>query len=351
MNINRRGVGSVAAAGMLAVALTACGGGGGAPGGGGDGAAAAGPAVSMNLGHVFPEDSEIDNAADAFAAAVAERSGGSITINVFPGGQIGSDEEMATALNGGTQEAAILSQGSSGFGHRVQLGNLPYLVSNEEEADALFYGDGFIAEYDKETLAQNGIHGLEFVENGFRALSNRVRPVRTPADVANLKIRVPSSDQLIQIFNLWNAQPTAIPFPELYTALEQGTVDGQENGVTLFRDSNFAEVQPYFTDNRYTYATAVFCVSQMIWDGLAPEQQTILQDEAEKASLAQRDTVRGENQAALDELAGQIEVIQLSDADFQVWRDSVQPIYDQARDTFGGETIDSLLAAVEEARR
>jgi TRAP-type C4-dicarboxylate transport system substrate-binding protein len=177
-----------------------------------------------------------------------------------------------------------------------------------------------------------------------------VRPIRTPADVANLKIRVPSSDQLIQIFNLWGAQPTAIPFPELYTALEQGTVDGQENGVTLFRDSNFAEVQPYFTDNRYTYATAVFCVSQMIWDGLAPEQQTILQEEAENASLGQRDSVRGASQAAMDELSGQIDVISLSDAEFTVWRDSVQPIYDQARETFGADTIDDLLAAVENAR-
>lgn len=349
MNISTpRRWGALAAAGFLTAALTACGGGGGAPAG--DGGAAGGPPVTMNLGHVFPDNSEIDNAADEFAAAVAERSGGSITINVFPGGQIGSDEEMATALNGGTQEAAILSQGSSGFGHRVQLGNLPYLVSNEEEADKLFFGDGFIAEYDKETLSQNGIHGLEFVENGFRALSNRVRPVRTPADLAGLKIRVPSSDQLIQIFNLWGAQPTAIPFPELYTALEQGTVDGQENGVTLFRDSNFAEVQPYFTDTRYTYATAVFGVSQMIWDGLTPDQQTILQEEAENASLAQRDAVRGESQAATDEIAGEIEVISLSDDELQVWRDSVQPIYDQARETFGSDTINDLMAAVEEAR-
>ncbi|KWX57363.1 TRAP transporter substrate-binding protein [Mycobacterium sp. NAZ190054] len=337
-------------AALLATAslvLAACGGGGG---GGDAGGAAAGPPVTMNLGHVFPDGSEIDNAADAFAEAVGERTGGSVTVNVFPGGQIGSDEEMATALNSGSQEAAILSQGSSGFGTRVQLGNLPYLVSNEEEADALFYGDGFIAQFDKETLAQNGIHGLEFVENGFRALSNSVRPVRSPADVAGLKVRVPSSDLLIDIFDTWGAQATAIPFPELYTALEQGTVDGQENGVILFRDSNFAEVQPYFTDTRYTYATAVFCVSQLTWDTLSAEQQTVLQEEAEAASLDQRAASRASTQAALDEIAQSIEVITPTDEEFDVWRDSVQPVYDQARDTFGPDVIDNLLAAVEEAR-
>ncbi|MGV9800890.1 TRAP transporter substrate-binding protein [Mycobacterium sp. NPDC003449] len=339
----RRAAALIATAGLF---LAACGGGGGTGAGN-----AAGPPVAMNLGHVFPDGSEIDNAADAFAAAVAERSNGSLTVNVFPGGQIGSDEEMATALNSGSQEAAILSQGSSGFGTRVQLGNLPYLVSTDEEADALFFGDGYIANFDKETLAQNGIHGLEFVENGFRALSNSARPVRTPADVAGLKIRVPSSDLLISIFGNWKAQATAIPFPELYTALEQGTVDGQENGVMLFRDSNFAEVQPFLTDTRYTYSTAVFCVSQLTWDTMSPEQQAILQEEAEKASLAQRTASRASTQAALDEIAGTVEVTTLSDADLAKWRDSVQPIYEQARDTFGADVMDDLLAAVEKARR
>lgn len=342
-NMRGRRWASMLVAGGLATGLAACGGGGDSGDGGG------GP-VTMNLGHVFPNDSEIDKAADAFAEAVNEATDGEVTISVFPAGEIGSDEEMATALSSGTQEAAVLSQGSSGFGDRVQLGNLPYLVSSDEEADALFYGDGFVADFDRETLAQNGIHGLEFVENGFRALSNSQRKVELPEDVEGLKVRAPSSDLIISIFQNWDSQAVAIAFPELYTALEQGTVDGQENGVTLFRDSNFSEVQPYFTDTRYTYATAVFCVSETIWDSLSEEQQEIIQDEAEKASLAQRDANRSNVQTALDEISSEIDVTILDDEQLDVWRESVQPIYDQARTTFGEDVLEDLMAAVEESR-
>ncbi|MCR4514121.1 TRAP transporter substrate-binding protein [Aeromicrobium sp. 50.2.37] len=337
---NARGAATITATALaMSLGLAACGGGGGE-----------GDSVTMRLGHVFPEGSEIDEAADSFAAAVEERTDGAVTIDVFAGGQIGSDEEMATALNSGTQEAAILSQGSAGFGDPSQLGNLPYLVSNSEQADEVFFGDGFIAEWDKKTLKENGIIGLEFVENGFRALSNSKRKVESPDDVKGLKVRAPSTDMIISIFDTWGAQATAIPFPELYTALEQGTVDGQENGVTLFRDSKFGEVQKYFTDTRYTFATAVFSVSETTWNGLSEDQQSILQEEAEKASLQQRKDVRANVQAALDELKGQIDVTVLSDEQLEEWKASTQPVYEQARKTFGSDTIDDLLAAVDAAQ-
>ena len=325
----------------LAITLTACGGGAS----GGD------AAVTMNLGHVFPEGSEIDEAADAFAKSVEEKTDGSVKINVFPGGQIGSDEEMATALNAGTQEAAILSQGSSGFGDRAQLGNLPYLVGNSDEADQLFFGDGWIAEWDRETLKKNGIVGLEFVENGFRGLSNSKHKVETPDDVKGLKVRAPSSDLIIDIFSNWGGQAVAIPFPELYTALEQGTVDGQENGVTLFNDSKLYEVQDYYTDTRYTFATAVFSVAQSTWDKLSKEQQGILQSEAEAASLSQRTAVRASVETALDSLKSKIDVTVLTDDQIEDWRESVQPLYEKARGTYGAETMDELLAAVDDIRK
>jgi len=321
--------------------MAACGSGGG---GSADGS------VTMNLGHIFPSGSATDNAAKAFAEAVNERTDGAVKINVFPGGEIGGDEEMATNLSAGTQEAAVLNQSGSGFSARVELGNLPFLVSTEEQADQLFYGDGFIAEFDKETMAQNGIHVLSFVENGFRAFSNSKRPVELPEDIKGLKVRAPSSDLFISIIENWGAQAVAMAFPELYVALEQGTVDGQDNGVTLFRDANFAEVQPYFTDTRYSYATAAIVVSQPVWDSLSEEQQLILQEEADKASVAQREESRANAAEALEEIMSQIDVVTLTDEQLEVWRQSVQPIYDAADEKFGEDVMADLTAALDELR-
>lgn len=336
---------SVVSALALAASLAACGGSNSA--GDGDGG---GPSVTMSLGHVFPDGSAIDNAADAFAANVKKKTDGKVTINVFPGGQIGSDEEMATALNSGTQEAAILSVGSSGFGDRVQLQNIPYIVSSFDEADKVYYGDGFMAKWDRETMEKNGIHGLEFVENGFRGLSNSKHKVELPADVAGLKVRAPSSDLIIDIFANWKSKAVAIPFPELYTALEQGTVDGQENGVTLFNDSKLYEVQKYYTDTRYTYATALFVVSKSVWDGLSADQQKILDDESVAASLEQRKQVRAQSESALEDLKGKIDVTVPTAEQFVAWRESVKPIWDDARKKFGADAFDKLMAAAEAAQ-
>lgn len=325
----------------LLVLVSACGGGG--EGGEGDQ-----PSVSINLGYVFPDGSVIDQSAERFAQAVSERTDGSVTINLFPGGQLGGDEEMATAMSAGTLDASILSIGSSGFGDRVQLGNLPYLVSSYEEADQLYYSDGFIGEWDRETLRQNNIVGLEAVENGFRGLSNNVREVQRPADVAGLTVRAPSSQIIIDIFANWNSQAVAIPFPELYTALEQGTVDGQENGVTLFYDSNFHEVQEFYTDTRYIYAVAIYSVSQPVWDRLSPEQQEIVQAAAVEASQWQRETARADVEQKLAELGTMIDVYIPTEEDFDAFTESVQPIIDRSQSIFGADVIADLRAAVAE---
>lgn len=331
---------------------TACGGGGGGEESGGGEAAAASDCedVTLDLGYVFPADSVIDQAAQRLAEDASEATDGQVTINLFPGGQLGSDEEMATAMSGGTQDASILSIGSSGFGERVQLGNLPYLVSSFDEADALYYGDGFMAEWDRETFAQNNIVGLESFENGFRGLSNSVREVKVPEDVAGLKIRAPSSQIILDIFANWGSQAVAIPFPELYTALEQGTVDGQENGVTLFNDSKLYEVQDYYTDTRYIYAVAKMGVTQTVWDTLCADQQEAMEQATLDASLWQRETVREQNDAALEAIGEQIDVYVPTDAEFEEWAQSVEPIIDASGATFGEDVIADLKAAVEEIK-
>jgi tripartite ATP-independent transporter DctP family solute receptor len=332
---------------------TACGGGeagGGETGGGETAAASDCESTDLDLGYVFPDASVIDQAAEQLAEDVSEGTDGQVTINLFPGGQLGSDEEMATAMSGGTQDASILSIGSSGFGDRVQLGNLPYLVSSFEEADALYYGDGFMAEWDRETFGQNNIVGLESFENGFRGLSNSVREVKVPEDVEGLKIRAPSSQIILDIFANWGSQAVAIPFPELYTALEQGTVDGQENGVTLFNDSKLYEVQDYYTDTRYIYAVAKMGVTQTVWDTLCADHQEVIEQATLDASLWQRETVRDQNDAALEAIGEQIDVYVPTDEEFEEWATSVEPIIDAAGATFGDDVIADLKAAVGEIK-
>lgn len=334
----------------LLVLATACGSDGGTSAGGNAAAASECSSVELDLGYVFPAGSVIDQAAARFKADVAKATEEKVTVNLFPGGQLGSDEEMATAMSGGTQDASILSIGSSGFGERVQLGNLPYLVSSFEEADALYYGDGFMAKWDQETFEQNNIVGLESFENGFRGLSNSKREVKVPADVKGLKVRAPSSQIILDIFANWGSQAVAIPFPELYTALEQGTVDGQENGVTLFNDSKLFEVQDHYTDTRYIYAVAKMGVTKNVWDGLCAEHQDVIEKASVDASLWQRDTVRAANDAALKAIDEKISVYVPTDEEFGVWADSVKPVIDASQKTFGADVIADLRAAVDEIK-
>lgn len=330
------------AAGLLAgsLVLTACTAGAN-PGGGGSG--------TLSLPHVFPESSAVHEAALALQERAPEVTDGRVEFTVYPNSQLGGDEELGTGLVSGDVECAFFAAAPSGLDDRLQLSFLPYIATTYEEADALYFDpEGVIQTNDRQVLEALGITVLGFYENDFRGLTNSTRPIESPEDVAGLKVRVPGMPMYVDLFSGWGAEPVAVPFPELYTALQQGTVDGQDNGIVLSDNSRFQEVQKYLTVTRHGYGTGHLACNTHVWESLAEEDREALRDLAEEVSAEVTESVResvAEKTAELEE-AG-MEVVELTEeqlASFAATRDEV---WESMADTFGADTLDALRAEVE----
>src|SRR5699024_2862359 len=161
----------------------------------------------------------------------AEKTDGRVTPKIFPSSQLGSDAQMGEGLKTGTTECAMVNYAAAGMDPKLQLSFMPYIVTDDEGADELFYGDGFVADDDRTILKDIGVETIAFYETDFLGLSNNNNEVTTPADLKGLKLRVPETPVYVDMFKTWGATPAAMAFSELYTALQQGTVDGQDNGL------------------------------------------------------------------------------------------------------------------------
>lgn len=335
-----------------ALALSACGGGGGDDTAGESGGTAGGgdEKVELRVAHVFPESSPVHEAAQAFAEDLKARTDGSVEVTVFPGGALGGDREMGEGLTRGDLDCAMLNHPAAGMDPRLQLGFLPYIVSSYDGADELFYGDGLIAQKDREVLDELGVHALAFYENDFRGLTNNRRTITSPDDLNGLKIRVPELPAYVNLFQAWGAQPLPIAFPELYTALQQGTVDGQDNGVVLTFDSKFQEVQKFFTRTNHAYGAGVLACNNSVWEKLSDEQQTEATEAAEEATRAQVEANRATVEEKLQGLrdAG-VEVTELSPEQIEAFRAVRDEVWGAYEETFGADFLAELREAADEA--
>ena len=289
--------------------------------------------------------------AQKFADLVAEKSGKKISVKLFPGGTLGGDLQTVSALQGGTIEITVLNAGI--LGSQVKefaVYDLPFLFNSPQEADAVTdgaFGKKLLAKLDEKNL-----HGLGYWDLGFRNLTNSKRPVAKAEDIAGLKIRVIQSPIYIDLFNTLGANATPMPFPELYSALDQKAVDGQENPNTVIASSKFAEVQKYITQTRHIYNPQALIISKKAWDGMSAEEKKIIEDAAAEATKFQREVSRGEADKALDVLkkAG-MTVTELPPAELAKLRDKVKPVIDKYSATVGEATVKELMAEVAKVRK
>lgn len=318
---------------------------------GDNGEAAAEESVSWDLPHVFPAGSAINQSAEEFADQVTEATDGAIEIHVFPDGQLGGDQEIAEGLLRGNLDMAWVNHPVAGIDDRLQLGFMPYIVENYDEADEIFFGDGYIAEHDRDILEENGVIAVGYFENDFRGLTNSERPIESPDDLSGLSIRIPELPAYIELFQAWGASPQAIPFPELYTALQQGTVDAQDNGIILTFDSNFQEVQDYLTLTNHAYGIGSMAISESAWNDISEEHQDAIRDVAAEISESQRELNRAdvdEKRQALEDQG--MEVTELTEDQIQEFSDLGREVLENQADSFGQDVIDGLLEEVERIR-
>lgn len=211
-----------------------------------------------------------------FKELIEKETSGRIKMNIFPDGQMGNDVSMMDSLKMGTLDIMVTSSAPIANTTKTFLVfDLPFLFTSEKIADTVL--DGPAGQEILSTLKGTGLIGLVYWENGFRNITNSKKPINTPDDLKGLKIRTMQNPIHLESFKKWGANPTPLPFNEVFTALEQKVIDGQENPNTLIYDAGFYEAQKYLSITRHFYTPFVLMIGQKSWDKLSPNDQKLVQ--------------------------------------------------------------------------
>ncbi|SHF85769.1 tripartite ATP-independent transporter solute receptor, DctP family [Modicisalibacter ilicicola DSM 19980] len=277
-----------------------------------------------------------------FEKIVEERSGGDVQVELFHSAQLGDDLQAVSNLQSGTLEMTAPSTSPLvGMFPEFAVFDLPFLFPTPEVADNVL--DGEIGQRMLEEASRQGLVAIGWAENGYRQLTNSETPVKEPADLEGLKIRTMQNDIHLDIWRTLGANPTPMSFAELFTALEQGVVDGQENPWITIEASKFYEVQDYASETNHVYTPFITLVSARFWDRLPAEYQQLLREAAKEMGEYERKVSRTLNDQIKQELKESgMNITELSPEQVKVFQEKLAPVYDEWRDEIGGELIDSI---------
>lgn len=299
----------------------------------------------MKLAVVTAKDRSLTKGLVKFGEIVESKTNGSIKVEVYPDGQLGGDRVVFEGLKMNTIQGTTMSSGPiAGFAERFTALDLPYLFKDEETAYKVLDGD--IGKELLKDLDSQGVIGLNYWENGFRHLTNNKKEVKSVDDIHGLKIRTLENELHIDLWKELGANPTPMAFTELFTALEQNVVDGQENPVGNVTTGNFFEVQQYITKTNHIYNASVFMISKKFWDTLTEEEKKAVTEAAEEAKTYQRDLNQQESTEAFDILEEKgMTITELSEEEQEKFVEKVQPIYEKYSADLGEDFVNQLLEA------
>ncbi|ASR36659.1 C4-dicarboxylate ABC transporter substrate-binding protein [Prauserella marina] len=298
---------------------------------------------TWNMTVTTGESSTWYQAAERFADALERESDGRMRLRVFTGEQLSAGDPAAGVeqLMSGSKDFSYNSTIIyAGIDPRFGAINAPFLYQDYEDADRAI-DNGARAAYE-DLCAEYGVKMLGFGESGFRQVSNNVRPVTTPDDLDGIKIRIPGIGLFTDIYRGMGANPTTMNFSEVFTSLQQGTIEGQENPMDVISSSGLAEVQEYLTVWNYVYDPLVLGMNEELFDSLGEADQRIVLDAAEEANAFQVQASRDLEQAEIDRHAGLMDVTRLTDEQVNAFRQAMQPLYDEYEPVWG----DTLTTAV-----
>ncbi|MDN5567735.1 MAG: TRAP transporter substrate-binding protein [Paracoccus sp. (in: a-proteobacteria)] len=300
-------------------------------------------ARTMNLAFTPPADSHYGDAGRAFAQKMDDLSDGEFQIEMRPAGALGGERDVIEGLQIGTVELTISSTGPIGnFVPAVYALDFPFLFKDYDSAHAVLDGD--IGQELLDQFTDHGLIGLAWAENGFRHITNSVRPIHDPADLKGLKLRTMENEVHIAAFKAAGAAPTPMSWTEVLTSLQQGTIDGQENPITIVTANNMWEIQDNITLTGHVYSPAVVAMSAIHYDALTPEEQGWFREAAHAAADASRATVaRNETDGIAQMKEHGMTVVENIDKDAFI--KAVQPAYDQFADQYAPELIQRIRDA------
>lgn len=303
-------------------------------------------AQTFRLSTTTPKGAPAVDGMERFAKLVGERSGGKLNVRVFPNGQLGGDIQTVASLQGGVIDMTVLNAGLlSQLAPDFAILDFPFLITDPTVSDRLL--DGALGKKLNDQLPSKNLIGLAYWELGFRNLTNSRRPVKTLADISGLKIRVLQSPLFIEVFAALGANPVPLPYPELYTAMEQKVVDGQENPATQIWVGKLYEVQKYMTLSRHVYNPQIVLFSKPTWDRLNADERKLLADVAQEVALFERKLSRdADAKAVADIKAAGITVDELAPGEVDKIRAAIRPVLDKFAAKIKPDIVKDVYTAV-----
>ncbi len=301
--------------------------------------------TEVKLAYALAVNSHYGAGAAAWAETTERLSKGKLVFKHFPSSALGGERETVEGLQLGTIEAVIVSSGTlSNFVPEVGVTDIPFLFRDLAHARSVL--DGKIGQDLLAKFPARNLIALAWGEQGFRHLTNSRRPVKAPADMKGLKIRTMENPVHITAFKTLGAAPTPMAWPEVIGALQQGTIDGQENPMSVIVSAKLAEVQDYLTLTGHVYSPAALMVSPRLWNSLDDEGKNALAEGARAGVVAMRAFVDDVERKGVEGVkAAGMEVVVLDDAAKAAFQEALAPAYEQYESRYGKALIDGIANA------
>ncbi len=296
----------------------------------------------LKIGYTPPAGSHYAVGATAFCDEVEKGTQGRYKCQHFPASALGGEREMIEAVQLGTQDLVNTSTGPLGnFVPETKVVDIPFLFRDYDHARKVM--DGPIGQDLLKKMQAKGLVGLAWTENGFRHMTNNKRPIVQATDASGLKLRTMENKVHMDGYKTFGLLPTPMAFPELFTALQQGTVDGQENPIPVILASKFAQVQKHLSLTSHVYSPAVLIVSQNVWTKLSDADKKVFTAAAQSGATAQRKKVNDDEANGIAQLKKDgMEVVEKVDG--ESFRKAVAPAYANFAKEFGADRIAAIQA-------
>jgi tripartite ATP-independent transporter DctP family solute receptor len=294
----------------------------------------------LKLGYTATNDSHYGAAANVFGEELAKRTNGRYTVQQFPSSALGGEREMIEAVQLGTQDMVITSTGPVGnFIPATRIFDIPFLFRDYAHARKVL--DGPIGQEVLKKFPAKGFVGVVWLENGFRHMTNSRHPINVPADVKGLKIRTMENKVHMEAFKTMGALPTPMAMNELFTALQQGTVDGQENPVPVILSNKLYTVQDNVSLTGHVYSPALLLMSSDAWNKLSEADRKAFLEAGQLAAVANRKRVNEDEDKGIAVIKGAgVKVVEK--VDIKPFQEAVKPAYTVYAKEFGADAIKKI---------
>ena len=300
--------------------------------------------TEIKIGYALSPESHYGVAANRWQEVVEERTEGRYVFRHFPSSGLGGEREVIEGLQLGTVEATIVSSGTlANFVPETGVFDIPFLFRDLGHARRVLdgpVGQDILAQFD-----DVGLVALAWGEQGFRHITNNRNQIGSPDDISGMRLRTMENPIHLTAFQTLGAAPTPMAWPEVIGALQQGTIDGQENPLSVIVSASLSDVQQYLTLSGHVYSPAMLLISPMVWDGMSKEDQQIFREAAAEAVTAMRGFVDDVEESGLATLRERgMDVGELSGEDRAAFQEALAPAYEEYYTTYDRDQIEAIIA-------